>query len=353
MDAQVDLTERSVFDKSSSIRVQIDSEPLIGWLTTVQNGEVSLEYLRKRSKECAENDKRLIRKIGTPQKTHQYQAYTSSTFTSSTTTFTSLRWDAGSNTWTYDIRPNRTYVSSTPSITSSSNTDINVTAAGMHVVSSSGMNVTYDLSEYGNLGSYTITYQFTADTHDAEGMEEYKKRIFRQTILTELWGSSHRPFDQIPLKSESTEMFPWETKKEEVIQEDKLFPWETKHTADWLGKTWEIFMDNIYGIPWNPMEKAITDHDYVEPKDPIKNYTQWIKEILPWMFDMIRDTWRISISPELVNEYMSTHWYEVTVPEYREKWFHNENKEPKTVIQSLSDSVQNIAITNNGFNVFA
>ena len=71
------------------------------------------------------------------------------------------------------------------------------------------------------------------------------------------------------------------------------------------------------------------------------------------MFDMIRDTWRRSISPELVNEYMSAHWYEFTIPEYREKWFHNENKEPTNVIQSLSDSVQNIAITNNNFNVFA
>lgn len=345
MDAQVDLTERSVFNKDDRIRVQIDSEPLIGWLTAIQNEEVSLEYLRKRSKECAENDKRLIRKIGTPQKTHQYQAYTSSTYTSSTTTFTSLTWNAGSNTWITDLRPNRTYVSSTPSITS--NTNVNITA------DTSEMHVTYDISNYGNHGTYTITYRYDTDTYDESGMEEYKKRKFRQTVLTELWGSSHRPFDQIPLKPESTEMFPWETKKEEVIQEDKLFPWETKHTADWLGKTWEIFMDNIYGIPWNPMEKAITDHDYIEPKDPIKNYTQWIQEILPWMFDMIRDTWRISISPELVNEYMSTHWYEVTVPEYREKWFHNENKEPAITIQSLSDSVQNIAITNNGFNVFA
>ena len=51
MDAQVDLTERSVFNKNSNIRVQVDSEPLIGWLTSVQSGEVSLEYLRQRSKE--------------------------------------------------------------------------------------------------------------------------------------------------------------------------------------------------------------------------------------------------------------------------------------------------------------
>ena len=344
MDAQVDLTERSVFNKNPSIRVQIDSEPLIGWLTSVQSGEVSLEYLRQRSKECAENDKRLIRKIGTPQKTNQYQAYTSSTFTSSTTAFTSLSWNAGSNTWITDMRPNRTYLSSTPSITSNSNTNITVT--------SSGMDVRYDLSDYGNLGTYTITYQFSADTPDVAGMEEYKRRILRQTILTELWGSSDRPFDQIPLKPESTEMFPWETKKEEVIQEDKLFPWEDKHTANWLDNTWEMFEDKIYVVPWDPSEKAITDHDYVVPKDPIRNYTEWMQDILPWMFDMIRDTWRRSISPELVNEYMSAHWYEFTIPEYREKWFHNENKEPVNTIQFLSDSVQNIAISSNNINIF-
>ena len=344
MDAQVDLTERSVFDKNPSIRVQIDSEPLIGWLTSVQSGEVSLEYLRQRSKECAENDKRLIRKIGTPKKTNQYQAYTSSTFTSSTTAFTTLSWNAGSNTWITEMRPNRTYVSSTPSITSNSNTNITVT--------SSGMDVRYDLSDYGNLGTYTITYQFSADTPDVAGMEEYKRRIFRQTILTELWGSSDRPFDQIPLKPESTEMFPWETKKEESIQEDKLFPWEVKHTANRL-HTWELFVDNDNVLPWDPTDKSITDHDYVEPKDPIRNYTEWIQAILPWMFDMIRDTWRSSISPELVNEYMSAHWYEFTIPEYREKWFHNENKEPVNMIQFLSDSVQNIAITNGNINVFA
>lgn len=344
MDAQVDLTERSVFNKDGHIRVQIDSEPLIGWLTTVQSGEVSLEYLRKRSKECAENDKRLIRKIGTPQKTNQYQAYTSSTFTSSTTAFTTLSWNAGSNTWITDMRPNRTYVSSTPSITSNTYTNITADTSEMHV--------SYDLSDYGDLGTYTITYQFSADTHDVNGMEEYKKRILHQTILTELWGSSDRPFDQIPLKSESTGMFPWETKKEESIQEDKLFPWKVKPTANWID-TWELFVDNNSGLPWDPTDKAITDHDYVESKDPIRNYTEWIKEILPWMFDMIRDTWRSSISPELVNEYMSTHWYEFTIPEYREKWFHNENKEPVNMIQFLSDSIQNIAITNGNINVFA
>ena len=214
------------------------------------------------------------------------------------------------------------------------------------------MDVRYDLSDYGDLGTYTITYQFSADTHDVNGMEEYKKRILHQTILTELWGSSDRPFDQIPLKPESTEMFPWETKKEESIQEDKLFPWKVKPTANWID-TWELFVDNNSGLPWDPTDKAITDHDYVESKDPIRNYTEWIQAILPWMFDMIRDTWRSSISPELVNEYMSAHWYEFTIPEYREKWFHNDNKEPVNMIQFLSDSVQNIAITNSNFNVFA
>ena len=64
MDAQVDLTERSVFNKNSNIRVQVDSEPLISWLCGPLGEMASLEYLRKRSKECAENDKRLVRKIG-------------------------------------------------------------------------------------------------------------------------------------------------------------------------------------------------------------------------------------------------------------------------------------------------
>ena len=213
------------------------------------------------------------------------------------------------------------------------------------------MDVRYDLSDYGNLGTYTITYQFSADTPDVAGMEEYKRRIHRQTVLEELWGSSYRPFDQIPLKSNSSGMFPWETKKEESIQEDKLFPWEVKHTANWL-HTWELFVDKDNVLPWDPTDKSITDHDYVVPKDPIRNYTEWMQDILPWMFDMIRDTWRRSISPELVNEYMSAHWYEFTIPEYREKWFHNENKEPVNMIQFLSDSVQNIAISSNNINIF-
>ena len=38
------------------------------------------------------------------------------------------------------------------------------------------MDVRYDLSDYGNLGTYTITYQFSADTPDVAGMEEYKRR---------------------------------------------------------------------------------------------------------------------------------------------------------------------------------
>ena len=214
------------------------------------------------------------------------------------------------------------------------------------------MHVTYDLSDYEALGTYTITYRYDTNTSDDSGMEEYKRRIHRQTVLEELWGSSYRPFDQIPLKSNSTGMFPWETEKEESIQEDKLFPWEVKHTANWL-HTWELFVDKDNVLPWDPTDKAITDHDYVESKDPIRNYTEWMQEILPWMFDMIRDTWRSSISPELVNEYMSAHWYEFTIPEYREKWFHNENKEPVNMIQFLSDSVQNIAITNGNITVFA
>lgn len=342
MDVQVDLTERSVFDKNPSIRVQIDSEPLIGWLCGPLGEMASLEYLRKRSKECAENDKRLVRKIG-KLKNQPYMYYPNSTFTStSTSTFlTSLSWNSGRNTWAYDTRPDRTYVSSTPSIT---NTNITVNTSGMHV--------TYDLSNYEALGTYTITYRYDTDTFDDSGMEEYKRRIHRQTVLEELWGSSYRPFDQIPLKSNSTEMFPWETEKEESIQEDKLFPWEVKYTANRL-HTWELFVDKDNVLPWDPTDKSITDHDYVEPKDPIRNYTEWIQAILPWMFDMIRDTWRSSISPELVNEYMSAHWYEFTIPEYREKWFHNENKEPVNMIQFLSDSVQNIAITNGNINVFA
>ena len=99
MDAQVDLTERSVFDKNPSIRVQIDSEPLIGWLCGPLGEMASLEYLRKRSKECAENDKRLVRKIG-KLKNQPYMYYPNSTFTStSTSTFlTSLSWNSGRNT---------------------------------------------------------------------------------------------------------------------------------------------------------------------------------------------------------------------------------------------------------------
>lgn len=342
MDAQVDLTERSVFDKNSNIRVQKDSEPLISWLCPVESGLVSLEYLRKRSKECAENDRRLVRKIGVNKLYQPYLFYKNSTSTSSTSAYTTLRWNSGQNTWTYNMRPGRTYFSPS-NITSNTNTNISV--------SRSGMDVTYGLSDYENNETYHITYQYTEPVSDAASMEECTKRMLRQTILAEMWGSSYRPFDQVPLKSESMGMLPWKTKKEEPILEDKLFPWEVKRTTNWR-HTLELFVDKDNVIPWNPTDKAVTDHDYIEPKDPIRSYTRWMNEILPWMYEMIRDTWRSSISPELVNEYMSSHWYEFTIPEYRERWFHNENKAQPNMIQFLSDSLQNIVINNSTINVF-
>lgn len=96
---------------------------------------------------------------------------------------------------------------------------------------------------------------------------------------------------------------------------------------------WEYEWMKEHPIPWDTEEdedvwcKAIpkpdtgaigaTTNEFISHQ-----YTKLIDWCIPWMKDMLRDTWRNVINPDLVTEYFSANWYTFDAPEYREKWFH-------------------------------
>lgn len=77
-------------------------------------------------------------------------------------------------------------------------------------------------------------------------------------------------------------------------------------------------------------------------------YTKWITWCIPWMVDMIRDVWRHVVSPKLVEEYFSSHWYTYDNPVYREKWFHNEDGDREEDGARFIEGL-NMSITPDGF----
>lgn len=71
----------------------------------------------------------------------------------------------------------------------------------------------------------------------------------------------------------------------------------------------------------------------------MENYSERIHDVAPWMVDMLRDTWRNYITQKLVDEYMSAHWYDFTLPAYQEKWFHMEEPDEKTYLNSTMQNI--------------
>lgn len=77
-------------------------------------------------------------------------------------------------------------------------------------------------------------------------------------------------------------------------------------------------------------------------------YSKWITWCIPWMVDMLRDVWRHVVSPSLVEEYFSSHWYTYDNPVYREKWFHNEDGDGEEDGVRFIEGL-NMSITPDGF----
>ena len=224
-----------------------------------------------------------------------------------------------------------------------------------------------------NKTKYNVTYY--GDFHTEEDPET-RKRLMAYSVYDDLWGHHGRAFDEVPLskmKRDSIhyDLFPWESNDVHypVYREDEnnWLPWyasawkmiqrctleairhhfqnhwnalnynyaEIEATLDTVNDInhWGCY-DKDDPFPWDPGAHTVTDGSRLLKEEPdMENYSDRIHDVAPWMVDMLRDTWRNYITQKLVDEYMSAHWYDFTLPAYQEKWFHMEDSDEKTYIQ--------------------
>lgn len=369
LDAKVDLTESRDFSNLYTFNEKV-SKPVICWLG---DSWYDLDYLRERSKACAENDRRLIRKVTKPEQFTTYNLYnTMRTYrsTSSSISFsqTSSTPDVVIDNWTttFTLSGNVNY-----STTSSNNI---VWAIG----DSHEPTMVYIKDDY-NKTKYNVTYY--GDSHTEED-PEVKKRFMAYSVYDDLWGHHERPFDEVPLSKMKSDpihydLFPWKTNDVHysVYREDEnnWLPW---YASAWkmiqrctpeairhhfqnhwnalnynyaeIEATLDIVNDiNHWGyydeddpFPWDPGVHTVTDGSHLLKEEPdMENYSERIHDVAPWIVDMLRDTWRNYITQKLVDEYMSAHWYDFTLPAYQEKWFHMEEPDEKTYLNSTMQNI--------------
>lgn len=81
-------------------------------------------------------------------------------------------------------------------------------------------------------------------------------------------------------------------------------------------------------------------------KETSSSFTESIRACLPWMIDMIRDVWKETISPNLIEEYFKDQWHFITIPDLREKWY--EGNQDEDVIEISNDGT--FTINSNAIN---
>ena len=363
LDAKVDLTESRDFSNPYTFNEKVP-KPVICWLG---DSWYDLDYLRERSKACAENDKRIIRKVTKPEQFTTYNL--TSTMRTYRSTSSSISFSQTSPTSDVVIDNGTTTFTLSSNVTYSTTLSNNIVWA---VGDSHEPTMVYIKDDY-NKTKYNVTY--CGNFHTEED-PEVKKRLMAYSVYDDLWGHHGRPFDEVLLskmKRDSIhyDLFPWESNDVHysVYREDEnnWLPWyasawkmiqrcapetirqhfqnhwnalnynyaEIETTLDTVNDInhWAYY-DEDDPFPWDPGLHTVTDGSHLLKEEPdMENYSERIHDVAPWMVDMLRDTWRSYITEKLVDEYMSAHWYDFTLPAYQEKWFHMEDPDEKTYIQ--------------------
>lgn len=369
MDAKVDLTESRDFSNAYNFNEK-ETKPVICWLGS---SWYDLDYLRERSKACAENDKRIVRKVAKPDQFTTYNRYNKLR----TSTSTSISFSQTSST------PEVVFDNGTTTFTLSGSLNYQTTSTLSNNIvweigESHDPTMIYITDNYDE-NKYKVTYHGDFNTEEDP---ELKRRLMANSVYDDLWGHHGRPFDEVPLSKMKSDpiyydLFPWESNETHYPvyrkDENNWLPWyesawkmiqrctpeairryfqdhwnALKYDYGEIEATLDIVNDiNHWGyfddddpFPWDPGVQTLTDGSRLLKEEPdMDDYSDRIHDVAPWMVDMLRDTWRDYITQKLVDEYMSAHWYDFTLPVYQEKWFHMEDVDEKSYVQATMQSI--------------
>lgn len=322
---QFDLTEDGQFTKKRSLSYK-ETQPLICWL----GRSLDIDQLRKLAKRNHELEQQLVPKsYFTEEKFEKALVY-------SEINNIYLHVDRGS-----EVETRYTTWTNLNSTTSTSSTITytfgNTTMYIDGIYNSSGTSYTSSYDSNTTFRKYVVTTDNYSECTEQKDDTDEKMKELREY----LWGCSNRPTMELPIgtvcmknefsiDSYGNPKFPWDNREDEIsryhepIDKSKMFPWQPTYVDDQM---FEI-PDNDF---WDMGEPAITDDNYVIPMEPTietnSKFTNRIADIIPWMVDMIRDTWRQTISQDLIDEYFTDQWYNMTDPKYRDRWFSGKQKE--------------------------
>lgn len=317
MDPKVDLTEDGIFRQRTK---KLEIVPVICWYGHSND----LDYLKNKIKLAQTRDTELV-----PKKEFNLD---------------NMGLD---DTITYTIRTNsnggQTYYIDTTSLntTSSYTSYISTTSTNNWTVSYQTSTETSYTYTSGNAYS---TIRVNYKTH------AYTEQSMLEEVREKLWGTSKLPIDEVPFnKQRAKDSIAWNLTPVINIKEDRdptdIFPWYSHHRCrfdsfvETLIRHWmdlkfhptraTISFDDIIDekrVHWDNQYYQDVDYPWdfgYEEKQPEKpeTFTEYIHDVAPWMVDMLRDVWRHSISPDLVAEYFTYNWHNMTVPYYKKKWF--------------------------------
>lgn len=348
---QFDLTEDGQFTKKWSLsQSHKEAQPLICWL----GRSLDIDQLRKLAKRNHELEQQLVPKSYFTDEKFE-KAFDCSGINN---TYLHVNRDTE-----VEIRHHIwTNVSNTTSTTSTiTYTFGNTTMYIDGIYNSSGTSYTTSYKPNTTFRKYVYTTDTCGEYTEQEDSTDEKMKELREY----LWGCPNRPTMELPIgttrmKNEfsidlyGNPTFPWDNREDKIlryhepINKSKMFPWQPTYVDDQMFE----MSDNDF---WDMEESAITDDNYVIPIEPTietnSKFTNRIADIIPWMVDMIRDTWRQTISQDLIDEYFTDQWYNMTDPKYRDRWFSGKQKEEKVTPLPdwiITSSVQrNIYLTSN------
>ena len=318
MDPKVDLTEDGVFRQQTE---KLEIIPVICWYGYSND----LDYLKNKIKLAHTRENEIV-----PKKTFNLE---DTGLLNDSVTYTIRTHSNGGQTYYIDTTSLNRISSFTSYISSTSTNNWTVSYQ-------TGTESTYTYTTANNYSTIHVKYNTNG----------YTKPSALEEVREELWGTSKLPEDEVPFyKKRAKDSIVWNLPRHINTKEERnptdIFPWYPQHRY-----SFDLFVETLIrhwmDLKFHPTRASISfddiidakrvhwddhcyqdvdypwDFDYEEeqPKKP-ETFTEYIYDVAPWMVDMLRDVWRNTISPDLVAEYFTYNWHNMTIPYYKQKWF--------------------------------
>lgn len=125
---------------------------------------------------------------------------------------------------------------------------------------------------------------------------------------------------------------------------------------------YESYESMIEGLYFRRNEDNMASHELLDPNSSVwedpghmvrrhfskvygnrgQTMEKTLSNAMPWIVDELRDVWRSTITLSLFEEYMSSHWHEITNPVLRDYWFHFNGETHNNPINHLSISQEDL-----------